>query len=333
MTHVERIKAIALEEHFATPSFFEGPGKWLRGRGSGTPGRSTRQIDQLLDVGDGRIAAMNEAGVDMQVLSLNSPGVEQLDAGEAIRIARDANDYLSEAVRCHPRRFAGFAALPMPSPADAADELERAVRKLGLSGAAINGHVAGCYLDDRTFWPVLERAEALGVPLYIHPTPPPQKVVEASYLGSYSEEVAYTLSTSGWGWHIETALYILRMILGGAFDEYPKLQVIIGHLGEALPFMLQRIDRNLPREATKLDRSMAEYLRGNVHYTFSGFNFTPAFLDLLMEVGVDRIMFSVDYPYGSMVAARAFLDGIPVSTADREKIAHGNAERLMSLHL
>ena len=330
---VERIKAIALEEHFATPSFIEGPGKWLRGRGSGAPARSTRQIEQLLDVGEGRIAAMDEAGVDMQVLSLNSPGVEQLDAGEAIKLARDANDYLAKAIKLYPKRFAGFAALPMPSPKDAADELERAIKKLGLSGAAINGHVAGRYLDDRAFWPVLERAEALGVPLYIHPTPPPQKVVEASYRGSYPEEVAYTLSTSGWGWHIETALYVLRMILGGAFDEYPKLQVIIGHLGEALPFMLQRIDRNLPREATKLDRSMAEYLRGNVHYTFSGFNFTPAFLDLLMEVGADRIMFSVDYPYGSMAAARTFLDGIPVSTSDREKIAHGNAERLMGLHL
>jgi predicted TIM-barrel fold metal-dependent hydrolase len=330
---LERIKAIALEEHFVTPLFMEGPGKWLRGRGSGASVRSPSQVDQLLDVGEGRIAAMDEAGVDMQVLSLNSPGVEQLDAGEAMRTARDANEHLSEAVRCHPRRFAGFAAIPMPSPADAADELERAVKELGLSGAAINGHISGRYLDDRAFWPLLERAEALGVPLYIHPTVPPQKVVEASYSGFYSEEVAYTLSTSGWGWHIETALYVLRMILGGAFDEYPKLQVIIGHLGEALPFMLQRIDRNLPREVTKLNRSMAEYLRGNVHYTFSGFNFTPTFLDLLMEVGVDRIMFSVDYPYGSMAAGRAFLDGIPVSTADREKIAHGNAERLMSLHL
>ena len=333
MARVERIKAIALEEHFVTTSFMEGPGRWLRGRGSGAQARSARQVDQLLDLGEGRIAAMDEAGVDMQVLSLNSPGVEQLEAEEAIRIARDANECLSEAVQHHPRRFAGFATLPMPSPADAADELERAVRKLGLSGAAINGHVAGRYLDDRSFWPILERAEALGVPLYIHPTPPPQKVVEASYIGSYSEEVAYTLSTSGWGWHIETALYVLRMILGGAFDEYPKLQVIIGHLGEALPFMLQRIDKNLPREATKLNRSMAEYLRGNVHYTFSGFNFTPAFVDLLFEVGADRIMFSVDYPYGSMVKARVFLDGIPVSTADREKIAHGNAERLMSLHI
>ena len=323
---VGRVKAIALEEHFASPAFMEGPGRWLRA-GS----RPSGVVDKLLDIGEGRIAAMDEAGVEMQVLSINSPGVEQLGAAEAKVIADETNARLADAVRLHPGRFAGFATLPTPSPEAAADTLERAVRDYRFVGAAINGHVAGRYMDDRFFWPILERAEELGVPLYIHPTPPPKRVVEVSYRGSYSDAVAYTLSTSGWGWHIETALYVLRLILGGALDEYPNLQLIVGHLGEALPFMLERIDRNLPREATGLQRGMADYLRENVWYTFSGFNFTPAFLDLLMEVGADRIMFSVDYPYGSMAAARAFLDGLPVPDADHEKIGHGNAEKLLKL--
>jgi hypothetical protein len=250
-----------------------------------------------------------------------------------MEIVSEANEYLAKAVQHYPKRFAGFAAIPTSSPAKAADVLENVVHDYGFKGAAINGHVGGRYLDDRFFWPILERAEALGVPLYIHPTPPPQKIVEASYKGSFSEEVSYTLSTSGWGWHIETALYVLRMILGGAFDSYPKLQVIIGHLGEALPFMSQRIDRNLPREVTGLNRSVGSYLRENVYYTLSGFNFTPAFLNLLLEMGADRIMFSVDYPYGSMVSARNFLDGLPVSATDKVKIASGNAAKLLGLSI
>jgi predicted TIM-barrel fold metal-dependent hydrolase len=135
----------------------------------------------------------------------------------------------------------------------------------------------------------------------------------------------------GWGWHIETAIHLIRMILGGVFDRYPKLQVVIGHLGEGIPFMLPRMNKNLPKEITKLERPVAAYLRENVHYTFGGFNFPATFLDLLLEVGVGRIMFSVDHPYGSMAEARAFLQQTPVSEADRERIAHGNAEKLLGL--
>jgi hypothetical protein len=138
------------------------------------------------------------------------------------------------------------------------------------------------------------------------------------------------LAGPGWGWHIETAIHIIRIILGGVFDRYPNLQIVIGHMGEALPFMLQRLDV-MPMTMTKLNRPLSAYLRENIHYTFSGFNFTPAFLDLLLEVGVDRIMFSADYPYASMTQARSFLDHLPVSAADKERIAHGNAERLLGL--
>ena len=229
----------------------------------------------------------------------------------------------------NPKRFAGLAALPTAAPEKAAAELESRVRA-GFKGAIINGHNRGRYLDDKFYWPILECAEKLNVPIYLHPTRPPQAVIEASY-GGFAPEVSWMFSGPGWGWHIETAVHVVRIILGGVFDRYPKLQIVVGHLGEGLPFMLPRLDRNMAPGLTKLKRPLGEYLRQNVHYTFAGFNFPATFLDLLLEVGVERIMFSVDYPYGSMAKAREFLENLPVSAADREQIAHGNAEKLFGV--
>lgn len=331
------LRTISLEEHYATPAFIEGPGRHLKqleqAIQSGlraAPGRAG-VVDQLCDLGDGRIAGMDADGIDMQVLSLTSPGVEQIAATEAVAFARETNDHLAEAVQRHPDRFAGFATVPTAAPDTAADELERTIRQYGFKGAVINGHIQGRYLDDEFFWPILERAEALQVPVYLHPTPPPQSVIAASYTGNFAPEVTRALASFAWGWHIETAIHVLRLILSGAFDHYPNLQIVIGHMGEALPFMLPRLDRTLPTQVTKLARPVGTYLRENIHYTFSGFNFTATFLDLLLQVGVDRIMFSADYPWGSMAQARSFLDQLPVSTADKERIAHGNAERLLRL--
>ena len=331
------LRTITLEEHYATPAFIEGPGRHLKQLGQAitsgvraAPGMAGI-ADQLCDLGDGRIAGMDADGIDMQVLSLNSPGVEQLAATEAVALARAANDHLAEAIQRHPDRFAGFAAVPTAAPDTAADELERTIRQYGFKGAIINGHIQGRYLDDEFFWPILERAEALQVPIYLHPTPPPQAVITASYTGNFAPEVTRGLASFAWGWHIETAIHVLRLILSGAFDRYPNLQLVIGHMGEALPFMLPRLDRSLPTQVTKLARPVGTYLRENIHYTFSGFNYTATFLDLLLQVGVDRIMFSADYPWGSMEQARSFLDQLPVSTADKERIAHGNAERLLRL--
>jgi uncharacterized protein len=324
------MRTITVEEHFVTPGFLTGPGKHfieqLRNRGP----RGVKFGEQLQDVGDKRIAEMDAAGIDMQVLSLNSPGVEQAEAAEQLSAAIESNDFVLETVKKHPKRFAAFAALPTAVPDKAADELERRVRQQGFKGTLINGHTRGRYLDDKFFSPILERAQALNVPIYLHPTIPPKAVVEASY-GGFSPAVTAMLSGGGWGWHIETAVHLIRMIVGGVFDRYPKLQVVVGHLGEGIPFMLPRLNRNLPTELTKLERPFAAYLRENVHYTFGGFNFTATFLNLLLEVGVDRIMFSVDHPYGSMAEARAFLQQLPVSEADRERIAHGNAEKLLGL--
>jgi predicted TIM-barrel fold metal-dependent hydrolase len=324
------MRTITLEEHFVSPGFLAGPGKEFTERLRNSGPRGARICEQLQDIGDKRIANMDAAGIDMQVLSLNSPGVEQADAAEQIAIARESNDFLAEAVKKYPQRFAGFASLAVAAPGQAAEELERRVRQQGFKGTLINGHTRGRYLDDKFFWPILERAEALNVPIYLHPTIPPKAVVEASF-GGFSPPVTAMLASAGWGWHIETAVHLIRMILGGVFDRYPKLQIVIGHLGEGIPFMLPRLQKNFPMELTKLARPLGAYLRENVHYTFGGFNFPATFLDLLLEVGVGRIMFSVDYPYGSMAEARAFLEQLPVTAADKERIAHGNAEQLFGL--
>jgi len=325
-----KLRTITLEEHFASPGWLAGPGRGFIERLRNTGPRGLRILEQLQDVGDGRIAEMDAAGIGMQVLLLNSPGVEQADVAEQVEIARESNDFLVDVVKKNPKRFAAFAALPVAAPEWAADELDRRVRQQGFKGTLINGHSRGRYLDDKFFWPILERAEALNVPIYLHPTVPAKPVADVLY-GGFSPAVSGTFAAAGWGWHIETGVHVIRMILGGVFDKYPRLQVVIGHLGEGVPFMLPRLNRNLLTEMTKLARPLAAYLRENVHYTFAGFNFPATFLDLLLEVGVERIMFSVDHPYGSMLEARLFLDQIPVSVGDRERIAHGNAERLFNL--
>jgi hypothetical protein len=331
-----RLRTITLEEHYATSAFMDGPGKDLRAMSEAArmnrqmPARFANLANELTDIGERRIAEMDAAGIDMQVLSLTSPGTEQLPGEEAVNLARDSNDALAKAVERNPTRLAGFAAIPTPMPDKAADELERTVHDYRFKGALINGHCRGRYLDDKFFWPIFERAQELRVPIYLHPTRPPQQVVQAYFVGNFPHEVTMQLSIAAWGWHIETAVHVIRIISSGVFDTYPRLQLIIGHLGEGLPFMLQRLDQNLPMQMTKLNRPFSSYLRENIHYTFSGFNFMPTFLNLLMEIGVDRIMFSTDHPYASMAEGRAFLDHLPVSPADRERIAHKNAEHLLN---
>jgi uncharacterized protein len=332
---ITHLRTITLEEHYATSEFMQGPGKDLSriselAKLNPQVARLYSNIpEKLVDIGAGRIAEMDAAGIDVQVLSLTSPGTEQLEGDEAVRVAQQTNDALAKAIDQHPDRFGGLAAIPTAAPEKAADELERTVREYKFKGALINGHCRGRYLDDDYFWPVFSRAEQLEVPIYLHPTRPPQPVDQAYYTGNFPQQVAMQLQIAAWGWHIETAVHVIRIVAAGVFDKYPELQLVIGHLGEGLPFMLERLDQNLSREMTKLERpAFSSYLRENVHYTFSGFNFLPTFLDLLLEVGVDRIMFSADYPYASMEVARQFLDRIPVTPADRQKIAHGNAERL-----
>jgi uncharacterized protein len=316
------MKTIALEEHYATTAFLGGPGSWLKARAG--------IVEPISDLGDGRIAAMDDAGIDVAVLSLAAPGVEQLDGPAAIRLARACNDELAAAVGQYPDRLAGFATLPISAPEAAAEELERAVREHGFPGAVINGHCQGVYLDDASFEPVLDRAATLKVPIYLHPTIPPAAVIESCYAG-FAADVTFALATVGWGWHINTATHLLRLILGGVFDRHPLLQIIIGHMGEGTSFMLPRFDATLKPELTGLRHPVSTYLRENVHYTFANFNDGATFANLVAQVGVGRVAFSTDYPFGSMKAARAFLDNLPLSQDDRDSISHRNAENLLGL--
>src|SRR5262249_48663801 len=215
------MRIITLEEHFATALFLDGPGQDLKKAALKFEGRAMKLIEPLCDIGDKRLAAMDAAGIDFQMLSLTSPGTEQLDAAEAVALACDANDAVAEAVKKHPKRFGGFAALPTMMPDKAAAELEQRVRSGAFKGAVINGHVRGRYLDDKFFWPILECAEALNAPIHIHPTKPPQPVFDA-YYGGFSPVVSDVFGSPGWGWHIETTVHVIRLILGGAFDRFSE---------------------------------------------------------------------------------------------------------------
>lgn len=316
------MRTIALEEHFATEAFLRGPGSWLTSRAG--------VIDAIAELGDNRIAAMDEGEIDLAVLSLAAPGVEQLDGPKAVELARECNDELAAAIARYPDRLAGFATVPISAPDAAAEELERAMGPLGFLGVVVNGHSHGRYLDDPFFRPVLDRAAALKAPIYLHPTIPPAGVIESSYAG-FAPEVTFALSTVGWGWHINTGTHVLRMILGGVFDTYPDLQVIIGHMGEGLPFMLPRFDDTLRPELTGLKHPVSTYLRKNLNYTFANFNNEATYANLVSQVGIDRLAFSADYPFGSMKNARAFLDSLPLSDDERARISHRNAERLLGL--
>jgi predicted TIM-barrel fold metal-dependent hydrolase len=323
------LRLITLEEHYVAPML-----KSVAALGAGAPPPDSPMASiqaKLDDLGEQRLADMDAGGIDVQVLSHGAPGTEQLEPEQAIPLARDANDYLAGAIAAHPDRLAAFATLPTAAPREAADELERAVTELGFKGPLINGHSRGEFLDDRKFWPIFERAARLEVPIYLHPTPPPP-VVRDAYYGGLPPQFAQALSMAGWGWHVETGLHVLRLIVGGVFDEYPGLQMIVGHMGEALPFFLARSSRVLQQQAG-LSRPLEEYVAANLHFTTSGMFTYPPLTCLIEVVGADRVMFSVDYPYSSNAEGRDFVLGAPISDADREKLASANAERLLGLDL
>jgi predicted TIM-barrel fold metal-dependent hydrolase len=319
------MRVIAIEEHYAHPA--------LQSAEALANLREHPQLariqDKLEDVGPGRLADMDAAGIDMQILSHTVPGAEAWPADEAVTASRQANDDLAKTVDAHPDRFAGFAALPMRDPQAAAAELDRAVRTLGFRGAMINGLIDGRFLDDPMFAPVLSKAADLSVPLYLHPSFPPPQVAEI-YFGGLPPVLADHLATAGWGWHAETALHVLRLVSTGVFDRFPDLQLIVGHMGEMLPFALARIDTVLTPVAG-LRQSVADYFQTNIWFTTSGYTTFPPLQCAMSVVGIDRLIFSVDYPYTDNDSARTLLDTAPISPADREKLAHANVEALLGL--
>jgi len=327
------MRIVALEEHF-TLAEMVGRIPRDRIRSWGWPDEippHMRHDDQLADLNEGRLAAMDQAGISVQILSAAGPGADLLEGIESIRYAQDYNDRLAESVRRHPARLGGFAHLPMGIPAAAADELERSIRDLGFRGGLINGMTNGRFLDHADFEPLLARAEALDVPIYLHPGLPPAAVKDTYFTG-LPGDTGFLLSIAGWGWHAETALHVLRLVLAGSFARHPKLRMIVGHMGEGLPAMLARCDKVFsPATNAYLDRSVSETLLNQLWITTSGFFDMPSFMAAFLSFGADRILFSVDYPYAPNTAGRRFLDTLPVSSADLAKIAHGNADGLLKL--
>jgi hypothetical protein len=329
------MRIVALEEHYTVPRIVAGIDPAAVAR-RGFPGpdfawaQSTKR-NELADLGAARLADMDASGISTQVLSVAGPGADLVPGQQGIDLARAYNDALAEATARHPTRYRGFAHLPLLAPEAAAAELHRSVTELGFHGVLVNGATDGRFLDDPQFDSVLAAAEELDMPIYLHPGIPTADV-RAAYYDGLPGNFSFTLALSAWGWHYDTAIHVLRLVLSGALDRHPRLKLIIGHMGEALPFMMDRIDETTAATAkTHLARSVRQAIIEQVWITTSGFFTMVPFMAALMTFGVDRIMFSVDYPFASNARARAFLDSLPVSPADRAKIAHGNADSLLRL--
>jgi predicted TIM-barrel fold metal-dependent hydrolase len=323
------MKTVGLEEHFVTDDVLEA---W-RGLGDqfdagplmpGAEGEITRRLTESTAQ---RLAAMDETGLDVTVLSLTTPGLQNLDSDDAVPLQVATNDRLAEQVRAEPDRLQGFATLATPAPVEAADELGRAVTRLGLNGAMVYGRTGERNLDHEHFWPIFEAAEALHAPLYLHPQPP-VAAVRAAYYSGFSDVVDAGFATFGIGWHYDAGVQLLRLILSGVFDRFPDLYVIVGHWGEVVLFYLERIDDL--SAFTNLARPVSDYVRTNVFVTPSGV-FSHRYLHWAIEVvGIEHILFSTDYPYRFVPdsGARRFLEEADLTDADRDKIASGNWERL-----
>lgn len=328
------MKLITLEEHYRSNLIDDAipPEADFFHSMNSAGGEFANRIAKLKNLDEERIADMDAAGIDLQVLSHTVPSPELLDPSHAIPLARQINEEMAAAVRRHPTRFAAFATLPIADPAAAAQELERTVKELGFKGAMLNGITQGRFLDDPFFTPIFERAESLDVPLYLHPAPPP-KAIQDTYFSGLNPELGRILSIAGWGWHAEQGLHTIRLIASGLFDRFPKLQIIIGHMGEMIPFFLARINAAVTPFAKRagLKRSIADYFHENIHITTSGLFTAPPFYCALAVVGADRILFSIDYPYSSNEQGRQFLNKLSLAPADFEKITHTNAERLLKL--
>ena len=278
-----------------------------------------------MEVGDKRIAILDHFGITVQVLSWDGPGADLLHGEAGVGFAKQVNDRLAAIVATHPDRYAGLAHLPLTSPEASADELQRCITHLGFKGAMIRGATDGRFLDDQMYDSLLSRAEALDVPLYLHPGVPPKPVRDA-YFSGLPEPLDFFLSIAGWGWHADAAIHVLRMALSGALDRHPKLQLVIGHLGEGLAELLTRFDQVLtPQLRRGTTRGVREMLVQHVHVTISEFGYPAMFQTVLETFGPDRILASLDYPFVPLEGATQFLQALPVSSSDLEKIMYANA--------
>jgi predicted TIM-barrel fold metal-dependent hydrolase len=311
---------IAIEEHY----WDEELAKTYTGGEAGRPGE---QLTRLYDLGALRIKEMDEAGIDIQVISHGAPSAQKLPAETAAAITRRVNDRLHAVVAGNPKRLAAFAALPTAVPDAAAAELERTA-KLGFKGAMLHGLANGTFLDDKKFWPIYAMAEQLDLPIYLHPGLP-QPDVLSIYYGDYAKDFP-AFTRAGWGYTVETATLAIRMVLSGVFEQHPKLKIILGHLGETLPFLVWRVDHALARPGQKA-MSFREIFCNNFYVTTSGNFSNPALLCCVMEMGIDHILYAVDWPFVMNPPGTAWMAGVPLCDEDKAKILSGNAKRLLKM--
>jgi predicted TIM-barrel fold metal-dependent hydrolase len=311
---------IAIEEHYMDNAVTE--------RYKNQRPRPPGFFERVSDFGGERIKEMDEAGIDVQVLSHAPPGVHGLDAETAVEVARITNDNLAAGIATNPSRFAGFAALPVQAPKAAADELERCVDKLGFKGALISSMTNDRFLDDKNSWAIYERAEELDVPIYIHPGPPNNTVVD-TYYGDMAKEFGL-FPGPAWGYTVETGTACIRLVLSRVFEKYPKLKIIIGHFGETIPFLLWRIDHNLKRHGNA-PIEFRDVFCNNFYVTTSGNFSDAALLCTMMEMGIDRILFAIDWPFIENKPGVDWMKQVPLCEEDRVKILSGNSKRLLKM--
>jgi 2,3-dihydroxybenzoate decarboxylase len=338
-------KRIATEEAFCPPEMLDRYRRLIEAKAVpdigfnsmwgfylGSDSQRSRDIrDHLVDVGPQRLAHMDAAGVDFAILALTSPGVQVMPKDEAVSFSTYANDWLADAIARNPDRFDGLAACAPQDPAAAAKEIERAVTKHKLKGVIVNSHTQHEYLDAEKFWPIFETAEALDVPIYIHPNSPSDRMI--------APMLERGLDGAIWGFSVETGLHILRIIVAGVFDRFPKLQLVIGHVGESLPFTMYRLDYMHRASVASgrydsmkpLQRNVSDYMKENIHYTNSGVAWAPPIRFMQETIGVDRVMYAMDYPYQYKAEEVAALDAMEMDPAAKAAFFEGNARKLFKL--
>jgi predicted TIM-barrel fold metal-dependent hydrolase len=326
------MRIVTLEEHISFPEMANKIPKAALG-GFGQSERMQQLIPKLADITGERLKSMDANGITMQVLSVDSSGANLLSPGEGPAFATQYNDLIAERIAGFENRFTAFAHLPMTAPMAAADELERTVKEYHFRGAMIRGLTQDQFLDQSEFAPIFERAEKLDVPVYLHPGLPPKGIADIYYSGLPNHSgMAEALACYGWGWHSETALHVLRLLYSGIFDRYPKLKLVIGHMGEMLPMMMARSERAFkPGNGGANQRTLTDTFHEQVHITTSGFFTQPPLRIALDTFGIDNIMFSIDYPFSTNEMGIEFLNAIELSDEHVAKIAHGNADKLLKL--
>jgi 2,3-dihydroxybenzoate decarboxylase len=324
---LDEYRKLLAEKTIDDPGFHSLWGFYLGNKGA----RAVQIIERLQDLGERRIKDMDDTGIARQIIALTSPGVQVFDAATARSLSVAANDQLAEAVRKRPDRYTGLVAVAPQDPAHAALELERGIRKLGFKGVIINSHTQGQYLDDPKFWDIFAAAEALDVPIYLHPNTPSK--------GLIAPMIERGLDGAVFGFGVETALHVLRIIVSGALDRFPKLKIVLGHCGEAIPFWLFRLDymhgalarANRYPGVKPLEHRISDYVKRNLYVTTSGMAWEPAIMFCRQVLGADRVMYAMDYPYQVVAGEVVASDNLPLDDAEKKQFFQTNAERVFSL--